>query len=90
MSLTHDPSIEELRTRSELHRATLAANVTELRGRIARVTSPANIKAEVRTYVRNERESLVDNIRVGAGRGATELRWALISRDGPRGAASPP
>ncbi len=63
MSSTHDPSIEELRAQAELSRAALAANVTELRGRIARVTSPKNIKAEVRTYVRHERESLVDNLR---------------------------
>src|SRR5688572_8373083 len=63
MSSIHEPSIEELRTQAELSRTALAANVTELRGRIARVTSPANIKAEVRTYVRHERESLVDNLR---------------------------
>jgi hypothetical protein len=63
MSSIHDPSIEELRAQAELSRAALAANVTELRGRIARVTSPANLKAEARAYVRHERESLVDNLR---------------------------
>jgi hypothetical protein len=63
MSSNHDPSIEELRAQAELSRAALAANVTELRGRIARVTSPKNIKAEVRSYVRHERESLMDNLR---------------------------
>jgi hypothetical protein len=63
MSSTHDPSIEELRAQAELSRAALAANVTELRGRIARVTSPKNIKAEARAYVRHERESIVDKLR---------------------------
>jgi hypothetical protein len=63
MPSSHDPSIEELRAQAELSRAALAANVTELRGRVARVTSPANIKAEARAYVRHERESIVDKLR---------------------------
>ena len=46
-----------------MSRAALAANVTDLRGRIARVTSPTNIKAEVRSYVRTEREGFVDSLR---------------------------
>ena len=66
MSSPNDPSLEELRARAELSRAALAANVTELRGRIARVTSPANIKAEVRTYARNEREGLLDRAKARA------------------------
>jgi hypothetical protein len=63
MSSTNHPPLDELRARAELSRAALAANVTELRGRITRVTSPSNIKAEVRSYVRTEREGLVDNLR---------------------------
>jgi hypothetical protein len=63
MSSNNDPSLDDLRARAELSRAALAANVTELRGRIARVSSPAAIKAEVRTYARHEREGLVDRLR---------------------------
>ena len=63
MSSNNDPSLQDLRARAELSRAALAANVTELRGRVARVTSPENIKAEVRTYARHEREGFVDGLR---------------------------
>ena len=35
----------------------------DVRGRIAGVTSPRNIKAGVRSYVRHERESIVDSLR---------------------------
>jgi hypothetical protein len=63
MSSPNDPSIEELRTRAELSRAALAANVAQLRGCVTRVTSPANIKAEVRSYARSEREGLVERLR---------------------------
>ena len=63
MSSNNDPSLDDLRARAELSRAALAANVTELRGRVARVASPENIKAEVRSYARHEREGLVDGLR---------------------------
>ena len=63
MSSHNDPSLDDLRARAELSRAALAANVTELRGRVARVTSPTNIKAEVRNYARHEREGFVDGLR---------------------------
>lgn len=66
MSSTHDPSIEELRARSELSRAALTVNVAELRGRIARLTSPAEIRSEVRNYVRSERDGFLDNLRARA------------------------
>jgi ElaB/YqjD/DUF883 family membrane-anchored ribosome-binding protein len=64
------PSVEELREESERSRHALASTVGELRDTVGNtaselktIISPANIKKELRSYVREERESLVDSLR---------------------------
>lgn len=64
-----DPSVEDLRQQSERGRAQLANTVDNLRDKVGdtaaeikTLVSPAHIKAEIRTYVREERERLTDTI----------------------------
>src|SRR5436190_15371110 len=69
MSPTREPSLEELREESERSREALASTVGELRdtvghtaSEIKTLISPAHIKKEIRNYVREERESVVQSI----------------------------
>jgi ElaB/YqjD/DUF883 family membrane-anchored ribosome-binding protein len=66
---TQEPSVDTLRRESERTRAELAQTVSELRGRVSdtaseikTMASPAYIKQEIRTFVREERESLRQSI----------------------------
>jgi len=69
MPSTREPSVEELREESERSREALASTVGELRdtvgntaAEIKTLISPAHIKKEIRNYVREERESVVQSI----------------------------
>ena len=69
MPSIHELSVEELREASERSREALAATVGELRDKVGdtaaelkTLVSPAHIKKEIRNYVREERESLVQSI----------------------------
>src|SRR3954471_5110427 len=69
MPSTREPSVEELREESERSREALASTVGELRhtvghtaAEIKTLVSPAHIKKEIRNYVREERESVVQSI----------------------------
>jgi ElaB/YqjD/DUF883 family membrane-anchored ribosome-binding protein len=60
-----DASVEELRLRSDTARAELAGTVGELRNKISdtaseikTMVSPSHIKQEIKTYIREEQESL--------------------------------
>ncbi len=64
-----EPSIEELRSESERARAALAVTVGQLRDKVGDTTSelktllsPAHIKKEIKDYIREERESLVQSL----------------------------
>jgi ElaB/YqjD/DUF883 family membrane-anchored ribosome-binding protein len=64
-----EKSVEELREHSERTREALAVTVTELRDRVGdtatrikTAVSPAHIKQEIRDYVRQERESVVEAV----------------------------
>ena len=66
--MTNDPSVAELRRRSEQTRSELTRTVGDLRDKVSDTTtelkariSPENIKQEVRGYVRESRENLVDS-----------------------------
>jgi hypothetical protein len=65
--------INELREQSERNREALASTVTELRERVGdtaneikTLVSPAHIKHEIRDYVRQERETLVNSLQRNA------------------------
>jgi hypothetical protein len=69
MPSTREPSVEELREESERSREALASTVGELRhtvghtaAEIKTLVSPAHIKKEIRNYVREERESVMQSI----------------------------
>ncbi len=69
MPSTYEPSVEELREESERSRDALASTVEELRDTVGNtatelktLVSPAHIKKELRNYVREERESVVQSI----------------------------
>ena len=69
MHKEQDPSVEELRRRSEATRAALAATVGELRDKVEDTASelktamsPSHIKQEIKTYIRDERESLLQSL----------------------------
>jgi ElaB/YqjD/DUF883 family membrane-anchored ribosome-binding protein len=69
MQTANELSIEELREESERNREALASTVTELRERVGdtaselkTLVSPSHIKSEIRDYVRQERETLVDSL----------------------------
>lgn len=69
MQNPNEPSLEELREESERNREALASTVGELRDRVGdtatelkAMVSPAHIKQEIRDYVRQERESLLDAV----------------------------
>ena len=69
MPSTSEPSVEELREESERSREALASTVGELRDKVGdtaaelkTLVSPAHIKQEIRNYVREERESMVQSI----------------------------
>jgi ElaB/YqjD/DUF883 family membrane-anchored ribosome-binding protein len=69
MPLTQEKSVEDLREKSEQTREDLAATVTELRERVGStatelktMASPSHIKEEIRGYVRQEKESLVQSL----------------------------
>ena len=63
---THEPSVEELREESQRNREALAATVGELREKVGDTAteiktkvSPSHIKKEIKSYIREERESLL-------------------------------
>src|SRR5215218_9178471 len=68
--VTHaDATISELRQESERNRAALAASALELRSRIGAtateiktMVSPAHIKDEVKTYVRDTGNNFIDTM----------------------------
>ena len=69
MPSTRELSVEELREESERSRDALASTVGELRdtvgntaAEIKTLISPAHIKKEIRNYVREERESVMQSI----------------------------
>jgi ElaB/YqjD/DUF883 family membrane-anchored ribosome-binding protein len=69
MDTRQDCSVDELRRRSEATRAALALTVGELRDKVEgtasdlkTVMSPSNIKQEIKTYIRDERESLLQTL----------------------------
>ena len=69
MHKDQDQSVEELRRRSEATRAALAVTVGELREKVEgtaselkTVMSPSHIKREIKTYIREERESLLQSM----------------------------
>jgi hypothetical protein len=69
MSASKEASVEELRAESERAREALAATVGQLRDKVGDTTtelktllSPAHIKQEIKDYVREERESLVQSV----------------------------
>src|SRR6478672_12646744 len=69
MSSIREPSVEELREESERSREALASTVGELRDTVGHTAteiktliSPAHIKKEIRNYVREERESVMQSI----------------------------
>jgi NADP-dependent 3-hydroxy acid dehydrogenase YdfG len=69
MNAIREPSIDELRQESERGRAQLANTVDKLRDKVGdtaaeikTLVSPAHVKQEIRTYVREEREKLADTI----------------------------
>ena len=73
MSSRYEPSVDELREESERSREALASTVEELRDTVGNtatelktLVSPAHIKKEIRNYVREERESVVQSIQLRA------------------------
>jgi ElaB/YqjD/DUF883 family membrane-anchored ribosome-binding protein len=69
MDAIRELSVDDLRRESERGRAQLANTVENLRDRVSEtaseiktLVSPAHIKEEIRTYVREEREKLSDTI----------------------------
>jgi hypothetical protein len=69
MPPTNEPSVEELRERSERTREALATTVGELRERVGdsavelkTLVSPTHIKQEIKDYVRGERDSLAKSV----------------------------
>ena len=69
MSAPKEASVEELRAESERAREALAATVSQLRDKVGDTTaelktllSPSHIKQEIKDYVREERESLVQSV----------------------------
>jgi ElaB/YqjD/DUF883 family membrane-anchored ribosome-binding protein len=69
MDNIREPSVDDLRRESERGRAQLANTVDNLRDKVSEtaseiktLVSPAHIKEEIRTYVREEREKLSDTI----------------------------
>ena len=70
MNATQDVSVDELRRRSERTRADLTATVHELKDKVGdtanelkSAVSPANIKQEIKTYVREQGDSFVESAR---------------------------
>ena len=66
MDAAKDYSVEELRRRSEQTRSELTATIQDLREKVGdtaselkSVVSPANIKHEIKTYIREQGESIV-------------------------------
>jgi ElaB/YqjD/DUF883 family membrane-anchored ribosome-binding protein len=69
MSATREPSVDQLREESERSREALASTVGALRDTIGdaasefkTLISPAHIKQEIKDYVREEREGLVQSL----------------------------
>src|SRR6185312_1913456 len=69
MPSTQELSVDELREKSERARGELAATVGELRDRVGEtatelktLVSPSHIKREIRNYVSEERESVMQSI----------------------------
>lgn len=69
MQNTQDASVEQLRRVSERNRASLADTVSALHEKlggttdeIKNIVSPTNIKHEIRSYVRNEKNELMQSI----------------------------
>ena len=69
MDARTEPSVEELRRESERTRAALAGTVGELREKVVdsaaelkTMVSPAHIKEEIKSYVRDEREHFMQSL----------------------------
>jgi ElaB/YqjD/DUF883 family membrane-anchored ribosome-binding protein len=69
MQTAKQPSIGDLREESDRNRQALAATVSELRERVEdtatdlkTMVSPTHIKQQVKDYVRQERETLVESV----------------------------
>ena len=69
MDAIREPSVDELRRESERTRAQLTDTVEHLRDKVGEtaseiqtMVSPAHIKQEIRTYVREEREHLTETV----------------------------
>ena len=69
MNAIREPSVEDLRRESERGRAQLANTVENLRDKVGETAaeiktfvSPAHVKQEIRTYVREERERITETI----------------------------
>ena len=69
MDNNQDASVEALRSKSERTRAALAGTVNELRERVSdtaaelkTMASPSYIKEEIRSFVRQERESIMQSL----------------------------
>ncbi|MGZ4974345.1 MAG: DUF3618 domain-containing protein, partial [Limisphaerales bacterium] len=70
MSSNNEPSVAELRRKSEQSRTVLAHTVEDLREKVADTTadikrrvSPAHVKAEVKGYVRDTGEQWVSSLK---------------------------
>ncbi|MGI8527682.1 MAG: hypothetical protein ACR2K5_16220 [Pseudolabrys sp.] len=70
MNSRHEPSVDALRQNSERTRAALTVTVEKLRDKVGDTSaelktafSPAHIKNEIRTYVRDERDNIVQSLK---------------------------
>ncbi|MGZ6359892.1 MAG: hypothetical protein ACXWP1_12100, partial [Bdellovibrionota bacterium] len=95
--MNNEPSVEELRRKSEQSRKVLAHTVEDLREKVADTTadikrrvSPAQVKAEVKGYVRDTGEQWVSSLKnkaldnplqtVAIGAGLAYPLWGLLRR----------
>jgi ElaB/YqjD/DUF883 family membrane-anchored ribosome-binding protein len=97
MTAQREPSVEELRRESERSRAALTNTVVSLRDQVSDTAedlkdrlSPANLKEEVKDYVREGSEEFFDSIKrkarenplqaVAIGAGLAYPLWGLVKR----------
>ena len=91
MDTRQDCTVEELRQRSEANRAQLASTVEELREKVSdtasevkTLVSPSHIKEEIKTYIREESDSLVRKARenplqaAAVGAAIAYPAWSLL------------
>jgi hypothetical protein len=84
-----DPQVERLEKQAERDRAELSETVGDLRDKISDTVSPAAIKQEVKDYVRESGEQLIETIRrrayenplqaVAVGAGLAYPLWRVIA-----------